>query len=169
MRIRYALAGVFSLALTVVVANADDKKKPMDNDFVDKVSSSGRVEVELAKIAMTRATHEEVRKFAAKLAEDHSKANNDLLIVVSDERIPIPEQPLPEHVKHLQHFAGNQVKDFDKEYMKMMVENHEKSVELFTKASKECKNEKVKKFAEKTLPTIKEHLTMAKKIKDEMK
>ena len=168
MRIHCLFAGVFVVAMTTSIANAEDKK-PIDNDFVDKVSSSGRVEVELAKIAQVRATNDEVRKFAAKLHEDHSKANNDLLIIVSDERIPIPEKPLPEHEKHLQHLTSEKVKDFDKEYMKMMVESHEKSVELFTKASKEAKNEKVKKFAEKTLPVIKEHLSMAKKINEKMK
>lgn len=168
MRIKYLLASVFCFAIAATIANAEDKK-PLDKEFVDKVSSSGRVEVELAKIAQVRATNDEVRKFAAKLQEDHAKANNDLLIIVSDEQIAIPEKPLPEHEKHLQHFTGDKVKDFDKEYIKMMMENHEKSVELFTKASKEAKNEKVKKFAEKTLPVIKEHLAMAKKIKEKMK
>jgi len=167
MRITCLLA-VLCLAFASSSANAEDKK-PMDNDFVDKVSSSGRVEVELAKVAHIRAAKDEVKKFAIKMMEDHSKVNNDLLIIVSDERIPIPEKPLPEHEKQLMRLAGDDVKEFDKEYMKLMVENHEKSVELFTKASKECKNEKLKKFAEKTLPAIKEHLSMAKKIKDQVK
>ena len=62
MRIKCLLAGVFFIAVTTT-ANSDHKN---DNDFVDKVSSSGRVEVEIAKIAQVRAASDDVRKFAPK-------------------------------------------------------------------------------------------------------
>jgi len=58
--------------------------------------------------------------------------------------------------------------DFDKMYIKHMVEDHEKDVKEFTRAARECKNAKLKEFAEKTLPTIKDHLDMAKKINDRL-
>jgi putative membrane protein len=167
MRFWGKLAGVACVAILTGNVYADDKKLT-DNDFVDKVSSSGRVEIALARVAQVRATSEEVRKFAAKMEEDHGKLNNDLILIVSEHRIAIPERPLPEHEKHLMHFQSNEVKDFNKEYMKLMVDNHEKSVKMFTAASKELKNEALKKFAEKYLPVIKEHLTMAKKVNDQL-
>jgi putative membrane protein len=173
MRFWAKLAGVAFMAIVAGAISADDKKsdddkKFTDTKFVDTVSSSGRVEVAVAKIAQVRAANPEVRKFAAKLEEDHTKANNDFLIIVSDNRIPVPESPLPEHEKMLMHFHGDSIKDFDKEYVKQMIESHEKSVKLFTQASKEAKNEQLKKFAEKTLPVIKEHLEMAKKLNDKV-
>jgi putative membrane protein len=44
------------------------------------------------------------------------------------------------------------------------VTDHEKAVALVGRAAKEAKNAQIKAFAEKTLPALKEHLEMAKKI-----
>jgi putative membrane protein len=49
-----------------------------------------------------------------------------------------------------------------------MVESHTKGVDLFTRASTELKNEQLRGFAAKTLPTIKEHLDMAKRLQGEI-
>jgi putative membrane protein len=174
------LVGIVSISLFVGSASADDKdtkKKDGDRDhdkaltethFVDMASSAGMTEVIMGKMGVARARNEDVRKFAAKMVEDHSKANMELLSIVSDLRIAVPDKPLPEHEKHLMHFSGDQVKDFDKEYMKMMVDSHEEAVKLFTRASKDLKNDRLKGFAEKTLPVIKGHLEMAKKINDQV-
>jgi len=174
MRFVGKLAGIACLALLAGRAGADDKSTDKsgefsDSIFVDHASTAGRAEVAGGKIAMMRARNEDVKKFGARMVEDHTKANNELLTIVSDARIAIPEKLMPEQEKMLMHLGGNDIKDFDKEYMSHMVKDHEKAVDLFTKASKECKNEKLKAFATKTLPVIKEHLTMAKKINDSLK
>jgi len=46
--------------------------------------------------------------------------------------------------------------DFDREYMKMMVEDHSKAISMFEKASNN-KDAEVKDFAAKMLPTLKKH------------
>jgi putative membrane protein len=48
-----------------------------------------------------------------------------------------------------------------------MVGSHTKGVDLFTRASKELKNEQLRRFAEKTLPTLKEHLDIAKRLQEQ--
>ena len=52
---------------------------------------------------------------------------------------------------------------FDRMYMKMMVEDHEKAVALFTSASK-SEDSEVKLFAVKKLPTLEMHLSHAKSL-----
>jgi putative membrane protein len=54
--------------------------------------------------------------------------------------------------------------DFDREYMKHMVEDHVKDVALFEKEAKNGKDADLKAWAEKTLPTLKEHLQMARDV-----
>jgi len=46
--------------------------------------------------------------------------------------------------------------------MDAMVKDHTKDVSAFTKESQSGKDPEVKAFAEKTLPTLKNHLTMAR-------
>jgi putative membrane protein len=152
-------------------ASADhEKDKPRDDQpltdtvFVDKVVSSNMAEIEMGRIAHARAQSAEVRQFAARMVQDHSKAYQDLIPIVSEQRIAIPERCMPEHAKHIQHLASPTISNFDQEYMKHMVESHKKGVDLFTRATKEIKNERLKGYAEKTLPTVQEHLKLAKEL-----
>lgn len=64
--------------------------------------------------------------------------------------------------KMLDKFAGYTGAKFDHEYMEHMVDDHEKDVKEFEDASKNAKDPDIKAFAAKTLPTLQEHLRMAK-------
>jgi putative membrane protein len=145
-----------------------DDKKFTDTHFVDHAYTSGQNEVIMNRMALQRSQNEDVRKFAQKLIEDHSKANQELTLIVSESRIAVPDRPLPEQEKDMRHLSSNEVKNFDKEFMDHMVMSHEKGIKLFEQGSKELKNEKLKEFATKTLPTLKEHLKLAKETRDKV-
>jgi putative membrane protein len=147
---------------------ASDDKKFSDTHFVDHAYTAGQNEVLMNRMALQRTRNEDVRKFAQKMLEDHGKNNQELTLVVSELRIAVPDKPLPEQEKDMRHLVSNEVKDFDKEFMDHMVTDHEKAVKLFEQASKELKNEKLKDFATKTLPTLKEHLKLAKETRDKV-
>jgi len=51
--------------------------------------------------------------------------------------------------------------DFDKAFASAAVSDHKKAVKAFEKAANEAKDADVKAFAAKTLPALKEHLSMA--------
>jgi putative membrane protein len=168
MRTWTTLAAVGCFVVFGGRASADDREKPFsDNEFIMKAASSGMTEVALAKIAEAKATNPDVKRFAQRLVTDHTKANEELARIVKEMKGKLPEKPSPEHEKILKHFQG-EVKNLDREYIKHMVDSHTKSVELFTKASKECKNDQLRAFAERTLPTIKEHLEMATKLHEKL-
>ena len=107
---KLASLGVF-LALAGAV-RADDKPKEgdkptgddkamTDTKFVDHAYTKGQNEVLLGRLAQQRAQNEDVRKFAERLVTDHSKANQDLILIVSAEKIAVPDKPLPEQKKDL--------------------------------------------------------------------
>jgi putative membrane protein len=58
---------------------------------------------------------------------------------------------------------------FDREYINMMVKDHEKDVKEFEKASTKAKDPDVRAFAAKTLPTLREHLQQVRDIQNRMK
>jgi len=147
---------------------AGDDKKFNDTHFVDHAYTDGQNEVMMNRMAVERSRNEDVRKFATKMVEDHSKANTELTLLVSELRIAVPDKPLPEQEKDMRHLGSPDVKDFDKEFMDHMVMGHEKAVKLFEQGSKELKNERLKGFATKTLPTLREHLKMAKEVRDKV-
>ena len=147
---------------------SDDKKKITDTHFVDHAYTAGQNEVMLGRMAVERARNEDVRKFATRMIEDHSKANNELTLIVSDLRIAVPDRPLPDQDKELRKLHANDLKDFDRDFMEHMVKDHEAAVQLFEQGSKELKNERLKEFATKSLPTLKDHLKMAKDVRDKV-
>ena len=53
---------------------------------------------------------------------------------------------------------------FDQAYAKAMVEDHEEAVALFEAQTKNGRDAAVKEFASKTLPKLRDHLEMARKL-----
>ncbi len=155
------------VAFVVTAAGANNRRdeKPLtDAEFVKKAAGGGLAEVEMGKLAVDRAADPDVKKFGERMVTDHTKANEQLAEIAKELRIPVPDRPGPEEQKHIDMLREHKGADFDRVYMMHMVKDHEEDVALFTRAAKECKNEKLKEFAEKTLPTLKDHLEMAKKI-----
>jgi len=60
-------------------------------------------------------------------------------------------------------------KDFDKAYIDDMVKDHEKDVAEFEKESKAAQDSDLKAWVTKTLPTLQDHLKMAKDTQKKVK
>jgi putative membrane protein len=142
----------------------EEGKALTDNEFVMKAASSGMAEVAIAKIGQEKAKNANVKKFADRVVTDHTKANEELMRIAKDAGITVPDKPDAKREEMVKHFQSGSISDFDKDFIHHMVESHTKGVELFTKASKELKNEQLRSFAEKTLPTLMDHLSLAKRL-----
>lgn len=60
--------------------------------------------------------------------------------------------------RHYRSLAKKTGAEFDKEYVEMMVDDHESDVKLFEKAAKDAKDPEVRSFASAHLPTLQAHL-----------
>jgi len=147
---------------------ADDTKpgeKPFDdNEFVQKAASGGMHEVALGKIATIKGGSAAVRSFGERMMKDHGKSNEELKTAAMAANITVPESMNEKHQKEVEAFKDYKGGDFDREYMKHMIADHEHDIALFMRASKEAKNPAIRDFATKTLPVIKDHLKEAKVI-----
>jgi putative membrane protein len=135
-----------------------------DTAFVKKAAQGGLAEVELGQLATQKAASEDVKKFGQRMVDDHSKANDQLKQVAQQQHIDIPTELNAKDKAtkaKLEKLSGEQ---FDRAYMKDMVQDHRKDVSEFERASKTAKDPAVKSFAEQTLPTLREHLKEAQKI-----
>jgi putative membrane protein len=167
MRSALRLTAAAGLLFGITAAGWADEDKPFtDQEFVKKAASGGLHEVEMGKLAKDRAANADVKKFGERMVTDHSKANDELKEIAKGMGIQLSDKMMEEHQKHVDHMKDLRGADFDQAYMKHMVEDHEKAVKMFEKASKECKDARLRQWAEKTLPTIKDHLAMARKIRD---
>ncbi|WP_293313077.1 DUF4142 domain-containing protein [Pedobacter sp. UBA5917] len=131
--------------------------------FLRKAAIGGIMEVEAAKIAAKNAKSTEVKDFAAKMLSDHTKANTELKALAKDKKIITADALPAEDQIHLDEMKKMSGAAFDKHYMDMMVNDHDKTVALF-KTGLENRDQSVKAWASNTLKVIESHDEMAKKI-----
>jgi putative membrane protein len=142
----------------------DDKT----HTFMNDAAEAGMAEVELAKLAKDRASNPRVKNFAEMMIKDHSAANNKLQTIARDKSVTLPST-LGKHQDHLEDLSKKNGAEFDKAYMKMMVNGHEDVVRDFEKCSQNGTDPDVKTFASQTLPTVRMHLDSAKAINKALK
>jgi putative membrane protein len=87
--------------------------------------------------------------------------NKELRKITTKQGITITEKLDPKHQELLNDLTKLKEVAFDKAYAKDMVAGHEKAVELFENEAKHGGDADVKAWAEKCLPTLREHLTLA--------
>jgi putative membrane protein len=135
--------------------------KMPDETFVRKAAMGGMAEVDLGKLAAEKAGSDDVKKFGQRMADDHSKANDELKTLAQNKHITLPTEPDP-HAKAMHDkLATLSGAAFDRAYMQAMLADHKKDVSEFRVEAKSGKDADVKGWAAKTLPTLEEHLRLA--------
>jgi putative membrane protein len=143
---------------TAVMSAQTVSKK--DEKFAKCAAKDGMLEVKLGQLAMANASNADVKKHAAMMVEDHTKANEELKTVAAKKNIALPTTLTEKQQKKYDKMAKLQGKDFDKHYSKCMVKDHKKAVCLFKKESKKGKDSDLKSWAAAKLPTLKQHKEM---------
>ena len=140
-----------------------------DQSFVAEAAQGGMAEVAMGKMAQQRATHAQVKTFGERMVRDHSKANEDLKQVASAKAVTLPTTPGTANQHHADALGKLSGAEFDRAYMKHMVDDHKKDVANFEKAAASAKDPDVKAFAVRTLPTLKAHRELAQTTYDAVK
>jgi putative membrane protein len=141
---------------------ADDKED--DAEFVVEAASGGMMEVQLANLALQKASSPQVKEFARMMIEDHGKANNELKALAASKNITLPAALIDKHQKIVNGLQDKTGTDFDEEYIDKMRADHKDDVDEFEEASKEATDPDIKAFAAKTLPTLRTHLQHAEQL-----
>ena len=136
-----------------------------DRRFIEKAARSGMAEVEMGKLAQDKAASNQVKAFARKMAEDHSKANDELKQLAAAKGVTLPTDIAAKDRREINKLSKLSGAEFDREYMTSMVSDHQKDVSEFKSGSKSALDNDVKSFAAKMLPTLQQHLDLAQSTK----
>jgi putative membrane protein len=146
---------------------ADDKKESRDSadkEFVTKAARGGMAELNLSELAARHTRNPRVVEFARLMIAAHTQANRELIALANRKGIALPEKMDEKHQKLWDKLAKMDGDEFDHAYTEGMLKDHEEAVQLFEKESKEGKDEALKGWASRTLPTLKKHLDLARNI-----
>ena len=151
------LAGAVAIGLAAAPVFAAD-----DEAWVMKIAKGGMAEVELGKLAAEKASSDAVKRFGQRMVDDHSKANDELKALAQNKKITLPTEIGPEEKALRDRLVKLSGPAFDQAYMKAMLNDHLKDVGEFRTESRSGKDPDVKAWAARTLPTLEEHLKMAR-------
>lgn len=158
------LGGFFSLGRPALAATAKATPagKPAalsaaDKTFMTNAAKGGMMEVEWGKRAAQNAQNADVKNFGNRMVTDHSKANNELMALAGKKGVKLKSEKV----------KGKWTSD--KDYMAMMVQDHEKDVAEFQNEAKSGTDPDVKKWAGDTAKIIQGHLKMAKSTQAKLK
>lgn len=143
--------------LMLACSSAKDSAK-----FANEAAQGGLAEVELGRLAAQKAADPSVREFGQRMVADHSKASAELKAIAARKGMQLPNNINSEQKSEMDKLAKLSGAEFDKEYMSAMVKDHEDDVKAFETQSKEGNDAEVKAFAARTLPTLQDHLQMAR-------
>jgi putative membrane protein len=163
----------FSLLTTVfilggIAAVSSAYAKTSTEDFVHMASIANSFEIQSSKLALEKSQSKEIKSFAQRMIDDHTKAEDELhqTLQTADLDPSMAQDTLDNKNEKifdkLQTASGD---DFNKQYVSAQTDAHKDAVKLFSDYAKHGDNTALKDFAAKTLPTLKDHLKHVEHLK----
>ncbi len=149
-----------SLGVAWAQTSSQDKSSTLsakDKTFMHKAAKGGMMEVAMGRMAEQNAQSDDVKSFGKRMVTDHSKANDELKSIAARKNVQLPSKEPKEKWSS------------DKEYINMMVSDHEKDLAEFKEEANSGSDPEVKKFADDTAKVIQEHLDLAKQTQSKLK
>jgi putative membrane protein len=133
-----------------------------DQKFVQMAASGGLAEVKLGQLAAEHGTSDAIRRFGKRMVDDHGKANKELMALAEKKNWNIPRDLSKKDQTEFERLSKLRGAEFDRAYAEHMLKDHEEDVALFEAEANHGQDPDLKAWAAKTLPTLKEHLKLAR-------
>jgi putative membrane protein len=140
---------------------AQQQLNQKDLAFVKEAAIGGMAEVELGKLAEQNAQNDQVKQFGTRMVRDHGAGNNELGMVASGKSVVLPDRLDQKHMQTRDKLAKMKGAEFDRAYMREMVEDHDKDLKAFRQHAQSAADPDLKNFAQKMVPVIEEHDKLA--------
>jgi putative membrane protein len=132
--------------------------------FVKKALEGGMAEVQLGQLALQKSSNDEVKQFAQRMVDDHTKMGDQMKPIAEQIGVKVPDAPSKKDqatMAKLQTLNGDA---FDKAYMKDMVKDHKADLSDFKTEAAGGSDPAVKNAANQGAQLISQHLQMAERI-----
>lgn len=147
----------------------EKNKAEEDAEFAVEAADAGLLEVQLGTMALTKAASPEVKQFAQKVVDEHTKANNELKALAEKKNIALPTTMGDAHKRKFENLQEKTGPEFDKEYMDLIVKDHKEDIREFEEQAEDGSDPEIKEWASRKLPTLRQHLEEAERVHDAVK
>lgn len=147
------------LAFTV---NGPAQADASDSTFVNEAATTGIAEIQSSQLALEKTENPQVKAFAQRMIDDHSKANRELFDLAKDNGFDVPDEAALTAQADKMMLQVQDGASFDSAYARHQVDAHEHAIQLFEDHEKSTTaKEPFRMYAHQTIPVLKHHLEAA--------
>lgn len=166
-RITPYLFTVLTLASVNVLAQSEknaalDSLSQQDKNFVQTASIAGNTEIDASKLALTKSSNADVKRFARRMIADHTKLAHAVQTAAPKGAMDAGDNADPGLMSQLNSADG---KAFDTLYIqKVGLEGHKEALALFQGEASQGQDKHLKAVAQKNVKMIEMHDRLAKRL-----
>jgi putative membrane protein len=144
--------------------NAPGQNAAMDKMFVKKALQGGMAEVQLGQLTLQKSNNDQVKQFAQRMIDDHTKLGEQMKPVAQQLGVSEPDgisKKDKNTIAKLQALSGPA---YDQAYIKNMVKDHKQDLSDFQTEASSGQDQTVKDAANQGSKVIAQHLQMIQQI-----
>jgi putative membrane protein len=139
-----------------------------DREFIQDVAAANMMEIRLGQMAQQKATGSEARRLADRLVTDFTRWQDRWTGMASRNGMPFQPGMGDLHRQKVERLQKASKAQFDRVYVRTVVENLQALVPYFQKEGRSARSAPVRNLVEDELPTLQQHLAMAKRIGEQV-
>lgn len=159
-----AAVGVAAAGCATSTAETKAAKGSSEAAFLTLAAHGSHAELSTSQLALQKATDPAVKQYAQMMVTDHTQQNQTLMALAKSKGMSVPARPDEAHVKMAATLSKLSGKEFDAEYMSMMVADHAKLLSKMQDKAKMAKDPEVQQWASQQVPILQAHLDQARQI-----
>lgn len=133
-----------------------------DRKMLRDIAQANMAEIATGQLALEKSQSAEVKTFAQKMIDDHTKGLDDTKALASAKGVDLPDGPDVKHKALATAMKAMSGETFDRQYMAQAgLRDHRATHELLQKTERTAKDPELKALAAKMLPVVHGHLEMA--------
>jgi putative membrane protein len=145
--------------------NAPTGQDYAEKAFVTKALEGGDAEVQLGQLAQEKSQSQDVKQFGQRMVNDHGQMGDKWFKPIAKQLgVDEPKGPSKKDKKEIEKLQALSGPDFDKEYISMMVKDHQQDLKDFKDEAQVAQNPNVKQVAERGSSIIAQHLQLIEQI-----
>jgi putative membrane protein len=136
----------------------------IDRMFVTKAMQGSMAEVQLGQLTLEKSQNDQVKQFAQRMIDDHTKLNEQMKPVAQQLGVKPPDQISKGDRKTIAKLQGLSGPAYDQAYIQDMVKDHKQDLNDFQMEASSGQDQTVKDAANQGSKVIAGHLQMAQQL-----
>ncbi len=137
---------------------------PVDRMFVSKAMQGSMAEIQLGQMTLQKSNNPQVKEFAQRMIDDHTKLNEQMKPVAEQLGVKPPDQVSKGDRKTMAKLQALSGSAYDQAYIKDMVKDHKQDLNDFQMEASSGQDQMVKDAASQGSKVIAQHLQLAQQM-----